>query len=196
MSESKKDPICGMEGHIDKYDHFFCSENCIKEYEKKKGLTAPGSPWPRLKSGLILFNLALAVLLIYVLRLTGTMIPFMGAAFIILAGLKLLDLKGFASAFAMYDVVAKRSHVYGLAYPFIELGLGLAYSFKFRVDIAAWVTLVIMSVGIVGVTRNLMSKNPIRCACLGTLIKVPLTKFTFFEDLFMIAMALMIIFQI
>ena len=194
MNESKKDPICGMEGHIEQHGHYFCSENCIKEDEKKKGLTPSVSPWK--KRILILFNLALGVLLIYVLRLTGTMIPFMGGAFIILAGLKLLDLKGFARAFAMYDVVAKRSHVYGLAYPFIELGLGLAYSFKFRVDIAAWVTLVIMSVGIIGVTRNLMSKNPIRCACLGTFIKVPLTKFTFFEDLFMIAMALMIIFQI
>ena len=34
----KKDPICGMEDNgkfISKYGEGFCSENCVKEYEKK-----------------------------------------------------------------------------------------------------------------------------------------------------------------
>jgi hypothetical protein len=31
----KIDPICGMKGHIKAHGHYFCSQNCIKEYEKK-----------------------------------------------------------------------------------------------------------------------------------------------------------------
>jgi len=49
-----------------------------------------------------------------------------------------------------------------------------------------------MGFGSVGVARNLMSKNKIRCACLGTKIKVPLTRFTLVEDLIMLIMAVMI----
>lgn len=31
----KIDPICGMKGRIKAFGHYFCSQNCIKEYEKK-----------------------------------------------------------------------------------------------------------------------------------------------------------------
>ena len=99
--------------------------------------------------------------------------------------MKFIDIKGFATAFANYDIVAKRSRVYGLIYPFIELSLGLLYLFKFWLVGAAWITVVIMGVGIIGVSKNLLSKNPVKCACLGTKLPVPLTKFTFFEDLAM-----------
>ena len=32
---NKKDPICGMEGTLPKHGYMFCSENCIKKYEKQ-----------------------------------------------------------------------------------------------------------------------------------------------------------------
>lgn len=34
----KIDPICGMEGHIKAHGHYFCSEACIRKYEKKNKL--------------------------------------------------------------------------------------------------------------------------------------------------------------
>jgi len=34
----KKDPICGMKGTIQAHGHFFCSEYCIKKYEKDHGI--------------------------------------------------------------------------------------------------------------------------------------------------------------
>lgn len=41
----KKDPICGMEGHIKVHGHYFCSESCIRKYENQhkiqKGLYCP-----------------------------------------------------------------------------------------------------------------------------------------------------------
>jgi len=187
----KTDPICGMEGSIPKYDHYFCSENCIRKYEEKEGMAT--APKKKANYPLIIFNLALAVLGMYLLQRYGYMVEFMGAVFVILALLKFLDLKGFAKAFAMYDVVAKRSKAYSFIYPFIELALGAGYLLKYELRIVAWATLVVMGVSIIGVTKNLLSKNPIKCACLGTMIKVPLTKFTFFEDLFMGIMAIMIL---
>ena len=38
-----------------------------------------------------------------------------------------------------------------------------------------------------------MSKNPVKCACLGTLINIPLTKFTLFEDILMALMSIMVL---
>jgi uncharacterized membrane protein YraQ (UPF0718 family) len=41
----KKDPVCGMEGHIKAHGHYFCSESCIRKYENqhkiRKGLYCP-----------------------------------------------------------------------------------------------------------------------------------------------------------
>ena len=45
----------------------------------------------------------------------------------------------------------------------------------------------------IGVGKNLLSKNKIKCACLGAKVKVPLTSFTFVEDIIMALMALMIL---
>ncbi|MBD3313372.1 hypothetical protein GF345_02935 [Candidatus Woesearchaeota archaeon] len=36
---SKRDPICGMEGHIKAHGHYFCSEQCIEKYEKKHSIS-------------------------------------------------------------------------------------------------------------------------------------------------------------
>jgi uncharacterized membrane protein YraQ (UPF0718 family) len=48
----KIDPICGMKGHIKAHGHFFCSENCIRKYEKQNKLekycpecSAKKRPW-------------------------------------------------------------------------------------------------------------------------------------------------------
>jgi uncharacterized membrane protein YraQ (UPF0718 family) len=45
MKRDRKDPICGMQGSIRAHNHWFCSEKCIRRYEKqremKKGLYCP-----------------------------------------------------------------------------------------------------------------------------------------------------------
>jgi len=35
----KTDPICGMQGTIYAHGHYFCSEHCIRAYEKEHGIT-------------------------------------------------------------------------------------------------------------------------------------------------------------
>ena len=51
-----------------------------------------------------------------------------------------------------------------------------------------------MGIGSIGITKNLLSKNQVKCACLGTKIKIPLTKFTLIENIIMVIMAAIIIF--
>jgi len=34
----KKDPICGMKGHIYAHGHYFCNEHCIRKYEEKNNI--------------------------------------------------------------------------------------------------------------------------------------------------------------
>ena len=193
--DDKTDPICGMQGSIETHGHYFCSQECISEYERKhnlkpKGIKGKGWYKPVLYAG----YMVLAVALIASLRIFDVMIPFMGWFFIAVAILKFIDWKGFARAFAMYDIVAKRSKGYAYAYPFIELGLGIAYVLSWQIQFIAIITFVIMTVGSIGVARNLLAKNPVKCACLGTRIKLPLTKFTLVEDITMAIMALMILF--
>ena len=183
-----------MQGHIKAHDHYFCSNDCIKKYEKQKNLKPilRNRAWFKITFYTVI--VILLIILITALQITGYMILFMGIFFILVSILKFLDWKGFAQAFSMYDILAKRSKFYSYFYPIIELSLGLSFLFSWKIMTAAIVTFFIMTIGTVGVTRNLLSKNPVKCACLGTIIKIPLTKFTLFEDLAMAVMALMILF--
>ena len=117
--------------------------------------------------------------------------------FVIIFGIfKLLNWTGFVDAYSTYDLIAKRSRVYGYAYPLIELALGLGYLFSYQVLLVAWITLALMLVGAIGVFREIQKKNQIMCACLGVVFKIPMTWVTFTEDLIMAVMAiLMIIFS-
>ena len=200
----KKDPICGMDvdenttkfklGHEGK-THYFCSKDCIEKYEKKHNIEPKEifrRPW--FKTSMLIVAVLFSVALVIFLQISGFMILFMGGFFVIVALLKFLDWRGFATQFSMYDIISKRSKLYSYIYPVIELALGLAFLFSFQLMITATVTFIIMSVGSIGVAQNLLSKNPIKCACLGTKIKLPLTKFTLFEDIIMAIMALMILF--
>jgi copper chaperone CopZ len=114
---------------------------------------------------------------------------FMAGFFLVFSFFKFLDLRGFADAYFSYDVVASRMPAWGFIYPFVELGLGVAY----LLNLAPWttnaVTLVVMLISAIGVLKTLLDKRTIRCACLGTVLKLPMTKVTLVEDLGMAAMA-------
>lgn len=124
--------------------------------------------------------------------LTDWLRYFMGTFFVVFAVFKLLDLNGFVMSFIGYDIIAKRSMLYARLYPFIELALGLCYLFNYgNVD---WAALVIMAVGAMGVAQQLLRRSKIKCACLGTYVKLPLTTVSLVEDLTMGAMAAYMIF--
>ncbi len=114
---------------------------------------------------------------------------FMAGFFLVFSFFKLLDVRAFADAYQSYDVVAAKWPAYGYVYPFIELGLGVAYLTAFAPLTTNAVTLVVMSISAVGVMKALAAKRKIPCACLGTVFNLPMSKVTLIEDGLMIAMA-------
>lgn len=125
----------------------------------------------------------------------GFMLDFMGLFYIVFSFFKFLDLKGFPQSFRMYDPLAKVLPVYGWIYPFIEAALGLMFLMRFQTTIALFVTLVVLGITTYGVTKTLLDKKSIQCACLGTALKLPMTKATFIENSIMIVMALLMIYK-
>lgn len=114
---------------------------------------------------------------------------FMAGFFLVFSFFKLLDLAGFASSYAMYDLLAKRVYSYGFVYPFIELALGIAYLINFKPMLTNAITLSVMLFSSIGVILAVMNKQKIKCACLGTGFNLPMTTVTIIEDLLMVAMA-------
>lgn len=117
------------------------------------------------------------------------MLDFMGLFYIVFSFFKLLDLKGFPESFQMYDPLAKVVPAYGWVYPFIELALGLMFLMRFQIGVALIATIIILGITTVGVTKTLLDKKSIQCACLGTALKLPMTEATFIENAIMLVMA-------
>jgi copper chaperone CopZ len=118
---------------------------------------------------------------------------FMAGFFIVFSFFKLLDLTGFASSYAMYDILAKKVYAYGLVYPFIELGLGLGYLLQWQPLLINFATLIVMGFSTVGVVLAVVKKQKIKCACLGTGFNLPMSTVTIIEDLLMVAMAMLML---
>ncbi len=121
------------------------------------------------------------------------MLDFMGLFYIVFSFFKLLDLKGFPESFRMYDPLAKAVPAYGWVYPFIEVALGLMFLMRFQTSAALIITLVVLGITTIGVTKTLLDKKSIQCACLGTALKLPMTKATFIENAIMIIMAVIML---
>lgn len=114
---------------------------------------------------------------------------FMAGFFLVFSFFKLLDLKGFAESYVMYDVIAKKIPVWGYIYAFTELGLGIAFLLNFNPLITNSVTFTVMSVSIIGVLQSVLNKKKIQCACLGAVFNLPMSTVTIIEDALMIVMS-------
>lgn len=126
-------------------------------------------------------------------NLDAFMLDFMGLFYIVFSFFKLLDLKGFPESFKMYDPLAKAVPAYAWIYPFIEVALGLLFLMRFQIPIALIATLIVLGITTFGVTKTLLDKKSIQCACLGTALKLPMTKATFIENTIMIIMAVIML---
>jgi len=120
---------------------------------------------------------------------SGFMIDFMGLFYVIFSLFKLIDYRNFPQAFSQYDPIAKVFAGYGWIYPFIELFLGISLLLDQYVLLSLAITIMILGATTAGVLNNLIQKRSVQCACMGTAIKLPLTKATFIENLIMLGMA-------
>jgi hypothetical protein len=128
------------------------------------------------------------------LSITSSLSYFMIGFFIVFAGFKLIDLRGFAEGYSTYDLLARKVFAYGYVYPFIELFFGLA-----MILYPTSTSLLLAEVGVMGfsglgVTVKLAKREKFQCVCLGTFLKVPLTKVTVLEDFGMVGLALVMLF--
>ena len=144
---------------------------------------------------LILFYIASASILLNFedWNWNNFMLDFMGLFFIIFSFFKILDLKGFPVSFKMYDPLAKAIPIYGFLYPFVETVLGIMFLMRIQIIFALIVSLIILLVTTVGVTKTLLSKKIVQCACLGTHLKLPMTEATLIENIIMLSMSIIMI---
>lgn len=144
-----------------------------------------------LTSIILLFVVARQI--IHGIHLMNGMYDFMAGFFILFSLFKIINLNSFARSYAMYDLLARQWYAYGYIYPFIELILGIAYLTRFHLEMANWITFALMIISSAGVYRALREKRELDCACLGTVLKLPMTYVTLAEDILMGLMALAMI---
>jgi len=114
---------------------------------------------------------------------------FMAGFFLVFSFFKLLNLRGFAESYSMYDIVAKHWNGWGYIYAFTELALGVAFLTGFNPILINTVTFVVMTVSIIGVLQSVFNKRKIKCACLGDVFNLPMSTITIIEDALMIGMS-------
>lgn len=162
-------------------------------HEHHAGHTEPvESPIEYLKfvgviTGIILLSVGLSS--VFGGGLEGWMANFMAAFFIVFGAFKLVNLEMFVLTYRGYDILAKRFKFWGWLFPFVELGLGAGYLFAGNNLWLNMVTIVVTGLASVGVIKELGRKSQFKCACLGTVIKLPLSKVSFVEDFVMLVMA-------
>ena len=117
------------------------------------------------------------------------MTHFMAGFFLVFSFFKLLNLKGFAESYSMYDIIAKNWVGWGYVYAFTELALGVGYLLNFNPLLTNIVTFVVMTISIIGVLQSVMNKRKIQCACLGAVFNLPMSTVTIIEDALMIVMS-------
>ncbi len=197
---AKGEATVEMDNHI-ATDTF---RNALKDYPKYQ-LSAKHDPVPTVEAGetrswlatykpiLLIFGY-ITVLSLIIAGKAGRfdellgMRVFMSGFFLTFSFFKMLDLDGFADSYATYDIVAKKFRQWGYVYAFIELGLGTAYAMNLQPFITNLVTVVVMTVSLIGVLQSVLNKRKIRCACLGAVFNLPMSTVTIIEDSLMIAM--------
>ncbi|MGB2184377.1 MAG: heavy-metal-associated domain-containing protein [Flavobacteriaceae bacterium] len=154
--------------------------------------TAPSKAKQLYPLGLIFLFLIGGTLIIhyptFVIR--DVLLDFMGLFFVVFSFFKYLDLSGFQSSFRRYDPLAKAIPFYAWLYPFLELSLGVLFLMRLELQFALWLTVAILGITTIGVVKVLLSKKEIECACLGSVLKLPMTEATLIENALMIAMAI------
>ncbi len=164
----------------------------------KAALDAEKSKFQQLRPLMLIFAYLFAAAFLLNFKnwnIEEAMLDFMGLFYIVFSFFKFLDLKGFPESFRMYDPLAKALPAYGWVYPFLELVLGLIFLMRFQIQTALITTIVILGITTIGVTKTLLDKKSIRCACLGTALKLPMTEATFIENAIMLVMAFIMLFQ-
>lgn len=144
------------------------------------------------KFGVVIAGIIAVSLLLDFFRdgsLSDRMANFMAVFFLTFSAFKLINLEMFVITYRGYDILAKRLPFWAWILPFVELALGLGYLLAGGSMWLNVATIVITGLGSIGVAKELLSRTEIKCACLGTVIRLPLSKISLVENLAMFLMA-------
>ena len=120
---------------------------------------------------------------------------FVSFTMVILAMLKLQDVEKFSSMFVGYDLLARRFVPYSYAYPFLEAAAGVLMAAHALDWLSIPIAFTIGTIGAVSVFYAVyVQKREIKCACVGGSSNVPLGFVSLTENLFMIGMAIWMLF--
>lgn len=144
--------------------------------------------WPI--AGIYVVSALLALVSIRFQQAPDYMSHFMGFVLVLFGLIKLGDIPGFAQGFAEYDPLARKSSTYASVYPFIEILLGILFIGQLFILPATLITLAIYSFSLWGAVKSVRDKQELRCVCLGTYFKLPLSTVTILEATFMIGMCI------
>ncbi|MFN7039243.1 MAG: MauE/DoxX family redox-associated membrane protein [Alphaproteobacteria bacterium] len=120
---------------------------------------------------------------------------FMGLFFTIFSMFKLFNIEGFVKGFKKYDLLSIKFNNYGYVYPYIELILGLGYLSNASPILVNSVSFIVMSASAYSVIKSIKQGLDLRCACLGTMLNVPLSTVSVIENVGMSAMSLLMLFN-
>lgn len=67
--------------------------------------------------------------------------------------------------------------------------LGIAFLINFNPILTNSLTVLVMSISIIGVLQSVLNKQKIQCACLGAIFNLPMSTVTIIEDALMIVMS-------
>jgi len=214
-----KDPVCGMlvkekpdsiRYTFDGKEYFFCSTLCLNKFKEPKEKVVSqnvenesviSSTWKNYMPLAIIIGLILLTTIVLSFRdsqhgnlaILTTLSYFMMGFFLVFSGFKLIGLKGFAEGYSSYDLLARKVFAYGYVYPFIELFFGFAMILDPTSKPLLLAEIFVMGFSGIGVSIKLAKKEQFQCVCLGTVLKVPLTKVTVIEDFGMAGLALVML---
>jgi hypothetical protein len=171
---------------------------CGGKAAQTASVTATSAPETNIVSALRLYRpliviTAVSILAAAALALSGRMFmdSVMGLFLIFLATLQLFDLNSFARMFAKYDIIGGKYFTYALAYPFIELALGLFYLWGGLPLFTNGVTIIVMLVGMIGIANTIHKGEQVQCACIGAGFTLPVGRVTLAENGIMALMAVL-----
>lgn len=154
------------------------------------------TPREYIKFGLVIAGILLLSIGITTLRGWGGnrfINDFMAVFFMTFAAFKFINLEEFVITYRTYDIMSQKFRLWAYVFPFIEAFLGLAYF----VSTDAWqinlITLFITGTAGYSVYKALTRKSQFHCACLGRVIRLPLTKVSLVENGVMFVMALVML---
>lgn len=180
-TQSESSETVAAAHHI--HDAMVAAESTKREYQKLAGVYAV----------IVLCATIMAFVLGFDLRIWLEW--FMGGFMIIFGSFKLIGYEMFIMMFPQYDPFAAKSKVYTMIYPFIELFLGFLFVSNLLPVFRDLTTLVIFGVGAWGVLQytSRQHNEKIQCACLGNIIKLPLSTVTLIEDVLMAVLSVIML---